>query len=325
MLQKPNTVFVAKKVNTAGTSLVAGDLVVINAETGAVSASSVITTLASAPKSIQFGFVKTDGTIAKTQVISRKNITNIVYDAYVAKTVASAVISFAGVTPVIGHRYVLRCIYRDLYEHPGQFTHSYEVIAKTTVPADLAIAFNALINTSSSARVTSTIVGSIITLTAKSVTDNGFGTQGKEAITPYSQVQLRVVAYVTDPKARFTISAKDAIVGLTIVQTESQPGKGNAYIVRDREQAALAYKGITYRTEWPVIKPELNVDLTATYDSLVIEYSKQYQSPDNQYMKSTDLAAEIYVDHSNTGTLSALNTLISDWASLVGPQGIQGV
>ena len=76
MLQKPNTVFVAKKINTAGTSLVAGDIVVINAETGAVSASNTITTLATAPKAIQLGFVKTDGTITKTQVIGRKNIKN---------------------------------------------------------------------------------------------------------------------------------------------------------------------------------------------------------------------------------------------------------
>ena len=324
MLQKPNTVFVAKKINTAGTSLVAGDIVVINAETGAVSASNTITTLATAPKAIQLGFVKADGSITKTQVIGRKSIKNLQYGAYVAKTVASAVINFTSVVPVIGHRYVLRLIYRELYEHPGQFTHSYETIATTTAPADLAIALNKIINASSSARVTSAIAGNIITLTAKSVTDNGFGTQGKEAITPYSQVQMRVVAYTTNPSSQFN-SAKDAIVGITITQVESQPGKGNAYIVRDREQAALGYKGITYRTEWPVIKPELNVDLTATYDTLVIEFDKEYQSPDNQYVKSTDLAAELYVDHTNTGTLSALNDLILAWASLVGPQGVPGV
>ena len=135
---------------------------------------------------------------------------------------------------------------------------------------------------------------------------------------------MRVVAYTTNPSSQFN-SAKDAIVGITITQVESQPGKGNAYIVRDREQAALGYKGITYRTEWPVIKPELNVDLTATYDTLVIEFDKEYQSPDNQYVKSTDLAAELYVDHTNTGTLSALNDLILAWASLVGPQGVPGV
>jgi len=325
MLQKPNTVFVAKKINTAGTSLVAGDIVVINAETGAVSASNTITALATAPKAIQLGFVKTDGTITKTQVIGRKNIKNLQYGAYVAKTVATATINFTNVVPVIGHRYVIRCIYRDIYEHPGQFTHSYETIATTTAPADLAIALNKIINASSSARVTSAIAGNIITLTAKSVTDNGFGTQGKEAITPYSQVQMRVVAYTTNPNAPYTISAKDAIIGITITQVESQPGKGNAYIVRDREQAALGYKGITYRTEWPVIKPELNVDLAATYDTLVIEFDKEYQSPDNQYVKSTDLAAELYVDHANTGTLSALNDLILAWASLIGPQGVPGV
>ena len=55
---------------------------------------------------------------------------------------------------------------------------------------------------------------------------------------------------------------------------------------------------------------------------LIIEFNKGYQSPDNQYVKSTDLAAEIYVE---AGTaLATLAGLIKDWASLVGPKGEQG-
>ena len=313
MLQKPNTVFVAKKFNALGSSFVAGDVRVIDATTGAVidlSAANVITA-----NEIQLEFKKFDNTVTKSAVIGKKNITNITPDAvgaYVAKTVASATVDFTGVVPVIGHRYVIRCIYRDIYEHPGQFTHSYETIAKSIDPTVMAQTLVTMINSSTSARVTATISGDVITLTAKSVTDNGFGTQGKEAITPYSQVQMRVVAYTTNPTSQFN-SAKDAIAGLVITSIESAPGKGNPYIVRDREQAALGYKGITYRTEFPIIKPELNVDLTATYDTLVIEFNKKYQSPDNQYVKSTDLAAEIYIVAGATASAETLGDKIRAW------------
>lgn len=323
MLTKPNTVFAAKQINTSGAGLAYGDIVVINANTGAVVASSTITTLASAPTAIQLGFVKSDGSIAKTQVINRKNIKNINYDAYVAPVLASATVNFGSVTPVIGNRYVLRLIFRDIYEHPGQFTQSYEFIATTTDATDIATAITTAINAHKGARVTAVIAGDSIALTAKDVTANGFSTQGLEAITPYSQVQMKVVAYTTVPTSRY-VSAYDAIPGISITVVESSPGKGNPYIVRDREQAALGYKGITYRTEFPIIKPTLDVDLTKTYDSMVIEFSNQYQSPDNQYVKSTDCASEVYVDHANTGTLSTLEGLIAAWGSLVGPTGATG-
>lgn len=44
MLKNPNTVFVGSKFNAAGTSLAAGDVVLINANTGAVLAAANIAT-----------------------------------------------------------------------------------------------------------------------------------------------------------------------------------------------------------------------------------------------------------------------------------------
>lgn len=327
MLQKPNTVFVGKKINTAGSTLAVGDIVAINAETGAVIATSAITTLASAPKSLQFGYVKAVGatdakaTITKTQVIGRKNITNIAYANDDAAIDATASLNFTGVTLVAGYRYVIRVIYKDLYEHPGQFTHSYEVIFNGTDTLDqFGAKFAARVNAHAGRRVdaTYTVGTDVLLLTAKVVDGPEAGIRTKEAITPYSQVSMNVVAYYTNPSTMLA-NSYNQIAGLTISVTDSKPGKGNPFIVRDREQAALAYKGITYRTEFPVIKPELNVDLSKTYDTLVIEFNKGYKSPDNQYVKSTDLAAEIYVE---AGTaLATLAGLIRDWASLVGPQG----
>lgn len=318
MLQKPNTVFVGSKVNAAATSLAVGDIVLINAATGAPLA---LASIANA-KSIQLGYVKAIGstdakaTIVKTQVISKGKAKSLVYSAYAAKAEATSVIDFTGVTPVAGYRYVVRVIYNDLYEHPGQYTHSYEAIAaKGETGTTLATKIGAKIAAHKGARVT--VVDNAagkLTLTAKEVVLNGFGTQGKEAITPYSQVQMKVVAYWSNPSSVFG-STFNAIPGIGITTTDSKPGKGNPYIVRDREQAALAYKGITYRTTWPVIKPELTVNLSKSYDSIVLEFEKDYQSPDNQYAKSTEIATEIYVDNSATAGSKAsdLNTALAAW------------
>jgi hypothetical protein len=304
MMQKPNTVIIGKqtyvtqKAPGAANALTVGDIVVINPANGNVCA---IADLTSAVEAIQIGYVKTIGTttadaeIIKSSFIKKNAITSLTANgtcAYVAKTEASSVVEFSGMTPTIGYRYVLRIVYKDLYEHPGQFTHSYEVIATSVNPAVLSAAFAARITTHTGSRVTATDDGtSTLTITAKVITGTGY--DGVNAINSYSQVAMEVFAYVTNPSAAF--SAQSAITGLTITTTASKPGRGNWKIVRDRERAALGYKGITNRTEYPVIQPDLTVDATATYDTLVIEYRKEYQSPDNQYVKTTDLAAEVYI------------------------------
>ena len=56
--------------------------------------------------------------------------------AYAAKVESTVSFDWTGVTPVPGYRYVIRLIYKDLYEHPGQFTHTYEHIATATDTID---------------------------------------------------------------------------------------------------------------------------------------------------------------------------------------------
>ena len=319
MLQKTNTVFVGKKLNTSGASLAVGDIVVVNAATGAPVATASIASVGD----IQLGYVKAIGAtdaaanIVKTQVISKSKVTSKVYSVADTATEASTVINFTGVTISAGKRYVLRVIYTDLYEHPGQFTHTYEVIAASGETIDtIAAKFKALINAHKTARVTAAInaIDDTLTITAKKYVDYAPGAQGKEAITPYSQVQMKVVMYFTDPSSNLS-SNYNQISGLSIVTTPAKPGKGNPYIVRDREQDALGYKGITYRTTWPIIKPELTVDLSKAYQTLVIEFEKQYQSPDNQYVKSAPLSSEVYIQNdAAAGTdASDLNTALNTW------------
>lgn len=329
MLQKPNTVFVCKKVNTTGDSFVVGDLVAINAATGAVVATATITNAASAPARIQLGYVKSvgatdaDANIVKTQDIAREQVVNSIFKAYVAKREAVSTFDLTGVTLIAGARYVIRIVYKDLYEHPGQFTHTYEVVNNGLTINTLGAAFVAKINAHKGTRVVASYVDAtgILTLTAKAVDGPEPGIATKEALSPYTQVSMVATMYYTKAEG-LAYAAPTAIAGLVSTNVDSIPGKGNPFVVRDREQAALAYKGITYRMEWPNVKPELNVDLSKTYDSFNIEFAKKYQSPDNQYVKSTDLAAEFYVE-AGAG-LAALATAVQGWASLVGPQGETG-
>lgn len=208
------------------------------------------------------------------------------------------VITATDVTPEVGHRYVLRLVYNDLYEAPGQFTHTYEVIAKSTSAADLIAAFANKINKHKEARVVAEAAAAVLTLNAKEMPYN----EGIMLDALYSQVSVEAFMWTTIPSGILS-NVMYPIANLTIAKTQGTPGKGNAKIVRDRENAALGYRGITHRANgvYPYIAPEFKSDLNAKYDELVIEHDNKYLSDDNQYIKTTPLACELYV---NAGELN---------------------
>ena len=73
-----------------------------------------------------------------------------------------------------------------------------------------------------------------------------------------------------------------------MLRLKGTPGRGNAYIVRDRENWNLGYEGIQYRANaiYPYIAPEFRSDLNAKYDTITIEWDNKYLSNDNQYIKN---------------------------------------
>ena len=238
------------------------------------------------------GSLVTKKIIAYSNKVEKGSSPRMEFNDYVAA--AEDIISFnlASVVPVVGYRYVVRVIYNDIYEHPGQFTHTYEVIAKTTVPADLVTAFKAKINKHTNRRINATnAVATTLVITAMTKTDN----EGLDSLNYYSQVSMEATMYAQDTTS-LLLNQPKAIPSLTITKTQGTPGNGNAKIIRDRENAALGYKGIINRMYWPVIKPTLSVDLAATYDELIIENDNHYLSNDNQYTKNTPIATELYVN-----------------------------
>lgn len=218
---------------------------------------------------------------------------NMVFSKYVAAAEDKIVITATGVTPEVGHRYVLRLVYTDIYEAPGQFTHTYEVIAKSTSATDLITAFKNKINKHKEARVVATSSADVLTLNAKEMPYN----EGIMLDSNYSQVSVEAFMWKTIPSGLLS-NVMYPIANLTITKTQGTPGKGNPKIVRDRENAALGYRGITHRANgiYPYIAPELKADLNATYDTLSIEWDNKYLSDDNQYIKTTPLACELYVN-----------------------------
>lgn len=195
-------------------------------------------------------------------------------------------------TVVIGHRYVLRIVYKDMYEAPGQFTHTYEAIATTGTANDLGNALLKKINKHANRRVNATFTNNKLTLTALPKDDN----EGVYSLNEYSVVSMEASLYVTIPGALLS-NVPEAVRGATITKTAGKPGKGYWKQVRDMEVRMLGYKGHVFTDAYPIIEPKRFVTEGATYDYFTIENDNLYLSPDNQYIKTTPLTTEVYVEH----------------------------
>lgn len=308
MMQHVNSVFVAKAIGkTADKNELAVGSVFIEAEAHDGTRSILATAAdAAGKKSLTFGIVEGKETVydeaglAKTislvhysKPLQKKALSSVVYSAYSAPVEDSVKITFGSSFAVeVGHRYVVRISRTDIEEHPGIQTYSYDHVATTTSLTDLIAVFVTKINKDARPGVVATSTASSITITAKAKDDN----DTIPSLVLYSQVTLEVSIFKTIPTGLLT-NAPIALADVTVEKTFGTPGKGNWKIVRDREDYALAYRGILYRSNgiWPYVAPELKVEKNATYDTISIEYDNDYRSADNQYIKNTPLAVEVYV------------------------------
>ena len=218
------------------------------------------------------------------------------YEAPVAESIE---IDLTSATIVIGHRYVLRIVYKDLYEAPGQFTHTYEVIASTETPQDLCNAFAKQINRHPNRRITVNPASNKLVLTAMEKDDN----EGVNSINEYSVVSMEASLYTTIPGALLS-NQPEAVPGATIEKTAGKTGKGFWKQVRDAEMRNMGYKGHVFTSAYPEVEQDKKVNPANTYDTLVIENDNKYLSPDNQYVKATPLTTTLFV---KAGTLSGTN------------------
>lgn len=211
-------------------------------------------------------------------------------------------IDLAGVTPVVGHRYVLRVLYKDMNIANFQFTHTYEHVATTTVAADLGEAILAKINKHANRRVNATFASNKLTLTAK---DKNYD-NSVTSLDEYSIVSMDASLYVTIPGALLS-NQPEKVIGAEITKTEGKPGKGFWKQVRDTELRAMGYSGQVYTGAYPSIEQERMVEKGAKYNNINIENDNLYLSPDNQYVKTTPVMTEIYCKGAVTAIKSALD------------------
>ena len=211
-------------------------------------------------------------------------------------------INLASVTPVVGHRYVLRVLYKDMNIANFQFTHTYEHVATTTAAADLGEAILAKINKHANRRVNATFAGNKLTLTAK---DKNYD-NSVTSLDEYSIVSMDASLYVTIPGALLG-NQPEKVIGAEITKTEGKPGKGFWKQVRDTELRAMGYKGQVYTGAYPSIEQERMVEKGAKYNNINIENDNLYLSPDNQYVKTAPVMTEIYCKGAVTAIKSALD------------------
>lgn len=312
MIQHVNTVLIGKTLPSAYTTadaLTAGDVALFDQNR------AIIKTAADAAKatSLYIGVAQNkvkvtmpDGSVAdKANIkfgneIQKNSNPSAVIGEYVAPVQDKIVITLTDATIIAGHRYVLRIVYKDMYEAPGQFTHTYEVFAANTTAADLAAAIVKKINKHANRRVNASASAAVIILTAMEKDDNN----GVYSLNEYSVVDMEASLYVTIPGAILS-NQPDAIPGATIVKTPGNPGKGYWKQVRDAEVRYMGYQGHVFTGAYPEVVQDRMVEQDATYDYITVENDNKYLSNDNQYIKTTPLTTELYVKHS-TGFASSI-------------------
>jgi hypothetical protein len=224
--------------------------------------------------------------------------------SYAALAEQVLTLDFTALTPTSGREYVIRVVYKDLAEHPGQFTQTFRYISTTATLATWITAFVAAINAFPGRRVVAADAGAVaITLTGLAIPECNTSV---DDIEEYRQVNFDAFASYINSTFDHT-----AVTPLTkTYTTAASPGYGTWQAVRDMEKVAQGYKGITNKTQFPVIKPAMQTVISTNYDLITIEHDNSYLSSDNQYVKKTPITTvlALVVDASQaTQILAALN------------------
>jgi hypothetical protein len=237
--------------------------------------------------------------------------------SYDAKSEQVTTFTTTACTPLTaGTEVVLRVVYKDITEHPGQFTQTYRYIVTTAAASTLdtiVAALAAVVNAHDGRRVDATVnAGSdYLILTGKAIP------QGTTAITDIdSFTQVRFDAFLL----YVTSTGKWADWGSTKSTVVADHGQGTWEQVRDLEKYSRTYFGLDNKTKFPVIAPDMFTVKDETYDLLVIEHDKSYTSADNQYVKRQPLTTVIAIPNpAAANQMTDVLAVLNPWmASLPG-------
>lgn len=224
--------------------------------------------------------------------------------AYVAKVEQVSTTAITGATA--GRQYVIRAIYKDLYEHPGPYIQEwrYTAVAADSTPATFATAIAAVINKDPNARVIASVSSDDLLLTGKAIPSC---TTGLSDIDEFDMVKFDLFVNYIDANGRevtFKIPAEVA----------AKTGTGTWELMRDLEKDAWGYQGVTNRREFPVILPDFRTSTALTYNILTIEHEIPYKTPNNLYLETTQVRTIVAFQNGTNGdaqqtfVLGQLNT-----------------
>ena len=234
--------------------------------------------------------------------------------SYKGKSYSAPVQQVATWTPgtfVAGTEYVIRIIYKDMVEHPGQFTHTYRHTATSATTKTELDLMTPAFNAHSGKRVTFADNDTVMTFTGLAVPQ---GTTSLTEIDAYKLVSFELVVYSVN-----ATTGVHSEFGTVVYTTAGDKGSGYWADIRDIEKSIQGYLGVTNYTHFPVILPDFNTVKSATYDLIVIEHDRSYLSPDNQYIKQAPLTTIIAMVVPSSGTQQTnILAQLNPWMNSVG-------
>ena len=303
---------------TASTGLANGEIVVLDKNKNVLAAGATIAdsdTIFIVQSTVDtYDYTNVAGTavtgnrkIKMSGPIVGQTVKNFQGEAYSAKSEQTASVTLTGLTPVVGTEYLVRLVYKDVNEHPGQFTHTYRHVAASATLDTFGAAFVAKINAHTGRRINATYTSGtdVILLTAREVPE---GATALTDIDKFKMVEFDAFFnYVTSAGVWETIASTST----TITYVAASYGSGNWEQIRDLEKDVQANRGITNLIQHPVIEPTKDTVIDATYNMIVIEHEVPYQSPDNAYVKNAaqSTALAFVVPSSGTQQTSVLAQL----------------
>ena len=312
MFTKPSQVIIGKKVSIADiNSLAVGDITVVDenmkAATAPANASALYIGVCTGKEEITLpnGSTSNVSIMKWSDRIQKASKPSYATSNYEAPENAKIEIDLNATELVVGHRYVLRILYKDVNIANFQFTHTYEHVATSEIVDDLGNALLKAINKHANRRVNVTYSGGKLTLTAK---DKNYDND-VNSLDEYSIVSMDASLYVTIPGALLS-NQPEKVAGAVITKTEGKPGKGFWKQVRDAEVRAMGYKGIVKTGAYPSIEQDRMVTKGAEYNYVTIENDNLYLSPDNQYIKTTPVMTEVYCEGAVAAITGALDAFM---------------
>jgi len=206
------------------------------------------------------------------------NVRKYLGKAHTVKAEQTIAYDITGMTPVVGTEYIVRLVYKDIKEHPGQFTQTYRYVSTTATLDTFGDALVAKINAHTGRRVQASYDsgGDVITLTAKEIPQCCTSLNDIDEFTMVEAVAL--FKYVASDGSWTQFPSTST----TITYTATTPGSGNWEQIRDIEKAAKGYLGNTNKTHFPVLSKEWETVVDETYDMVIIEHDQPYRAPNNQ-------------------------------------------